>query len=282
MFVEKPDWNSSETALVRLGEPEPSGDFEIGYLDLRGDHPTEALFGLVAPDEWWALGVIASGWMAPLEGEGLEFGTSTIRPSAHPDAVRVMTAAFVARDGTFVSRAEAADGYTIGHDAGEPIGIVPDALRRCFRLPTAAPTRPATEFFAALWLHLMNRTAGIDRHSWTKLAKRLPLTDVYGASLQNPDALASAAHEQYGALGWAGIKRWAERGTLGVFVPPDLAEWMDEGMLSRWLLASLPRPEHELGCLRERLSPEIFNKVERVASLLVGADAEDAAPGAVA
>src|SRR5262245_26264574 len=83
--------------LVQCDDPEQV-EFSIKPLD---GHPADELEGFRAPESWVAIGVITGGWAAPMTG---------VRPSAHPDALRVTQLVIVDRDGTVFSRLRYPDG----------------------------------------------------------------------------------------------------------------------------------------------------------------------------
>ena|SRR5437588_239755 len=93
-------------------------DFELGLKPLDC-HPTEALDGFRAPRSWTALGVIAGGWAAPMD--------DGIRPSAHPDAMRVTNVVLMDRKGRMVGRVRYPDGSVVEGPPG--YGAIVDALR---------------------------------------------------------------------------------------------------------------------------------------------------------
>ena len=106
-------------SLIRLVEPDDSPDqVEVGLLPLDGAHPADFLEGFRAPPSWVALGVAGGGWAAPLDA---------VRPSAHPEARRVIHVVLVARDGTVAGRIRYPDGTIM---ASPPThGAVLDGLR---------------------------------------------------------------------------------------------------------------------------------------------------------
>src|SRR5207302_2101337 len=65
--------------LIRLVQCDDPEQVEFGVRPLDG-HPADELAGFRAPESWVAIGVITGGWAAPM---------GAVRPSAHPDAMRV-------------------------------------------------------------------------------------------------------------------------------------------------------------------------------------------------
>ena len=112
--------------LVRLEELAKSGDLVVGIRPLK-DHPVAALSRFRAPTSWLGIGLVSGGWVAPMEG---------IRPSAHPDAVRVTQVVLLDREGRVESRIRYPDGSIIRE--APAYGVALDALRVALGLPQVA------------------------------------------------------------------------------------------------------------------------------------------------
>lgn len=114
-----PEVEAAGGYLVHLGQdPDHPGDIDLGMLPLRGVHPVDALSVVPAPPNCQALGVVMTGWSAPL-GEG--------RPSEHPLRRRVCSTILADRAGNVTSRVLDERGDLVADGAGE--GAVLDALR---------------------------------------------------------------------------------------------------------------------------------------------------------
>ena len=84
-------------------------------------HPVDHLRSYRPPTGCVALGLVCGGWAAPID--------SPVRPSAHPDAQRVVQAVVLGRGGEPVGRIRFPGGRV--NDAGSGgYGRVPDAMRR--------------------------------------------------------------------------------------------------------------------------------------------------------
>lgn len=119
-----------DASLVRLVEPPgASGDVELGLLRLDGAHPCEVLDELLVEPACVALGVAAGGWAAPL---GPLVRDGPIRPSAHPDAERILQVVLVARSGEVVSRVRFPDGTVLTAPPAE--GAVLSSLREALAM----------------------------------------------------------------------------------------------------------------------------------------------------
>jgi hypothetical protein len=121
--------------LVRLAQPpDAPGEVEVGVLPLGELHPAEVLDGFEAPEEWFALGVVATGWGAPDDGS---------RPSTHPRRRRVISTVLVDRAGHVAGRIRFASGEVIA--APPEAGEVLELLRRALGLAPSAVSRSGAE-----------------------------------------------------------------------------------------------------------------------------------------
>jgi hypothetical protein len=108
--------------LVRI-EPSRTGEgIDVGIRPLD-DHPADALARFRVPRSWTGLGVVCGGWGAPTDG---------IRPSAHPEARRVVVVLLLGRDGTVEGRVRWPDGTILRDPPGE--GLVLEAMRAALGL----------------------------------------------------------------------------------------------------------------------------------------------------
>jgi hypothetical protein len=248
----------------------------VEVMPLAGRHPRELLLGHRADPQWRAMAVLSWGWAAPLGGG---------RPSAHPQRVRSRTAIAVARTGDIRTRCRMADGRVL-HDV--PEGNLVDCLLRTLDRPTAAPATGTEGLFATHWLGNLlvevKRRRGL---TWPEAAALHPALDLLaqGDMRVGPDALVPAAAALSRVCGWREIRRRCiEGGWLEAQVTPALAGWMDEGMLSRWLLESTMPVEALLADLAGLLVPAVARRVRRSLRDLgvgsAGADGDGPAGGA--
>lgn len=230
VFVERPD----------------DGELVLGVKDLEdGDHPMEHLLGLVAPDEWFAFGLVSFGWASPLPDDASGYRTP-IRPSEHPERVRVRSVFLVSRDGGVASTAELADGRVID-TPGQ--GVVADAMRRALGIETAPPEEPVIALLTAMWLEealaAVEEWRGRDERgrgpSWADLASLHPvLARARAGGVRVPASrLAEVGRLFAENISWADLRWESMTGAApwGIEVDPEIAAWMDEGMYARWLLA---------------------------------------------
>ncbi len=224
-------------------------DVSIGIKHTDGDSVTTAMLGFTAPEEWWALGHVTGGWAAPPEtwdDDEVERGRFPVRPSSHPDSVRVRISVLMSRTGMVASRFATADGRS--SDESPPLGAAVDVLRRAFRLPTPPPTIPTSELLTSLWLsNVLARAerAGHEGRSltWATVARTHPALELLraGGHRARADDLTESAAALARVFTWTEVRRHViDRGWFSHAVSADLGRWMDEGMLSRWLLSSFP------------------------------------------
>lgn len=260
------------TAMLRVDTPMADDELQVGVKELNGEHPLTELMGFVAPSDWWALGVIATGWMAPLDGG---------RPSAHPDAVRTAQVILVTRNGNIVSHVRAADGESF--DDPPSYGRTLDALQRALGLPTPPAAGFVPDVFLVLWLQFVEAEArearlNLQKMTWVRAARCFPFaTSVRNAHVREPGAFAELLLATVDDIDWERLRLWGTRGSLGMLVKPDLAQWMDEGMFSRWIAGVLPPVHAQLERTCQRLAPEVSSRVrEAVDAVLLGAAARAA------
>lgn len=223
--------------LVRVEIPEGDTDaFDLGFRDIE-EHPTRALLGFTAPPSWRVLGLIGGAWAGPLADPG-ELQT---RPSAHPDGARVRMIILQARTGVSASRLRWPDGRII-ESPGE--GMIEDCLRRAVGLGTAPPAAAASEFVAVQWVEGV-----LGRES--KRVRRGP-----------PPAPVA---------GWEEIRHLLAQGTRPATygLTSDEVEWMDAGILSRWLLGAHKPLGVLLRDVDNRFTPAIARRVRSTVSVLL-------------
>jgi hypothetical protein len=154
----------------------------------------------------------------------------------------------VDRDGTTVSKVECSDGRTID-EPGE--GYLLDLLRRTVGVPTPPPTNPTSDLITAMWLMSIEGAAADERcaHgrrlSWNRVARLHPALDLLAKSgerrMSQSVHLVQAARAMHNVMTWERIREQCiEHSWLAPLLEPDEARWMDEGILSRYLLTEIP------------------------------------------
>lgn len=232
-------------AFSAVADPDKKG--AITFVELE-KHPSELLLGFTAWEEWWAVGLLTTGWAAPMETEPTNPYAAHERPSAHPDAVRMRMLVMVDRDGTTVSKVECTDGRTID-EPGE--GYLLDLLRRTVGVPTPPATNSTSELLTAMWLMSIQGAAADERGdhgrrlSWNRVARLHPALDLLAKSgerrMSQPAQLVPAARAMHNVMTWTRVREQCiEHSWLAPLIRPDVARWMDEGLLSRYLLTEIP------------------------------------------
>ena len=264
------DKASDETYLIRVVRA--SDGVELGLLPLDG-HPFEHLVGLEAPDDWWAVGVVAHGTARPMTDDGLA-------PRRATPGRRVRTTHLVARTGDAASvlRLGDDDPRTQRHpDGGDPrsLGAIDDGLRRVLGLPSA-PAPPTTiELWAICWLDEVRgllRRGLLDGEHWPSVAACHPLFTLVPELGEHADATAQAPVRRWAIehLDRAG-RHFAHRVTWRqlladerqrdrpVHLDRDSLRWMDEGLFAREVIAAM---EHSADVLDE-IGPGLSRPVRR-------------------
>ncbi len=234
-------WHQPHRLVSLENDPEWPGRTTFGLRTLApGEHPLDHLLGFVAPKAWTGMGVVCFGWAAPAEDADLGRGTATARPSAHPDRRRVRVITLIDRRGREQATASLDDGTVIDEPGS---GTVTDALRRCLRLATPQPPGAVAEVFAAQWLLAIARSPRSVTTDWRQVALLHPALQLLEGSRFGPraDELVGCGRTLHQTLPWEQLRQRTAAGKVdGVGIPADLAEWMDEGMFARWVLAGLP------------------------------------------
>jgi hypothetical protein len=237
----------------------PDACIHLLPLDPIVDSPLDALLGLVAPDDWWALGVAATARARHID-----------RPEQPGTAVLVLL--LVDRAGQTVSRVPRLDGggtYENLEVTAGPEGVLLDLCRRAFGLPTAPPEQPPMTWWAQLWLDALLRDAAVEpgrSWTWPALMASHPLYDLLhpldggdGDGLLGPDRFARAIEVVVAGYDWERLRR------AGLVGPNrDLAAWMDEGCFARWTLGTNPDVSDLLAALQSLLPPDVVGPVAAV------------------
>jgi hypothetical protein len=208
----------------------------LGSLDgphqLIEDDRLERLIGFTAPPDCSAVALVAGAWVGPMDS-----------PDRPRDRERARTTCVVSRSGERAGRLRWLDGRLINEPPGA--GRALDSLLRTFQLPTAPPDGSTAGLFAAQWLdHVLARAAASTKPlTWPQVAAIYPAMDVLRSAGEGVGAedLVRVAQVAVKVWTWEEIRRAAcTPGWLGDDMPLDAGHWMDEGMLSRWLVDRYP------------------------------------------
>jgi hypothetical protein len=210
----------------------------------------ERLIGFTAPDNCSAVALVAGGWGWSMDGP---------RAEAKKHRQRVRTTCAVSADGEVAGRVRWADGRQVDETPGS--GRALDTLRRCFQLPTDPPEVSPGHYFAIQWLDSVCGAAARShgKLTWPKAAALHPIVRAVEESGHHIPAEHLIALMRAGekAWTWTEIRQQAIQKPhwLGRGLPPNAARWMDEGMLSRWLLGIF-EPLDEMLVELDRLVPD--------------------------
>jgi hypothetical protein len=148
-----------------------------------------------------------------------------------------------------------------------------DILRRCFGLPTDPPAAPSGQLLAAQWLEAIRALARRRARplSWDQVASQHPAMRLahQGGLPVGGDDLVTVARLAATVWCWSELRRQAATpGPLADALPAGLGGWMDEGMLSRWLLAPYPPLGDHLAEIAALVTPETGWRIERALEAL--------------
>ncbi|MDQ1427219.1 MAG: hypothetical protein QOK39_695 [Acidimicrobiaceae bacterium] len=212
----------------------------VGCLDepeqVRWHPSVDALAGFVAPPDCHAIVTVGYGWAHSL-AEGTPPGRALLGPDGRR---RCRVVCLVSRSGEVAGYLR--DGPNILIDEAPTVGRVIDYIRRAFLLPTSPPEESTSRFLAYMWLSSVRALAEqadrplpwsrvIGEHPAIKVAEEAGLTVPYAELVRILRMVADTwswtyLAEQAAAPGW-----------LADLLPPGTSGWMDEGVLSRTLLA---------------------------------------------
>jgi hypothetical protein len=257
---------------LALGVHEVDGAVEVAVRPLVGPDPVRSLYGFVAPPEWFAFGVVASG-TARRPGP-VPDRRSTHRTDDRAAVGRVHFGMLVTRRGKEVVAARG------DHDVVEQIhrieptdqsgGRIPDACRRALRLATPPPASDTAELWATLWIEtLLVRSLGDPQPiPWPEVIRAYP---AFEAVVDGDPDLCSLVGDHLVELGQAARRAWPwdqllASSAAGLVpacgVEPGSARWMDVGMFSREVLGQFPPLVDLVADLQEILTPDVMSRIE--------------------
>jgi hypothetical protein len=262
--------DASPPALLRVRALGPSAEAEVElgvrHLERGGPGALDALEGFVAPADWEVLGLLAYGSARALDAAP---GDGTL--DAPDQRVRVVHT--VARSGACAWSVRIGDQDPqrgAAPDAtGAPDGRIDDTCRRALGLPTAPAPASTLQLWATLWLDaLLIRT--IDPTSgpgaWPAAERLHPVAPAAEAAGLRRGAdigeFIDAARVLARTKPWEQLRRDCAAGRWRVpTVAPGLAEWMDDGMFCRAVLAAWPTIPVLVEALTGRLQPTVLQRV---------------------
>jgi hypothetical protein len=215
--------------LVRFARD--GDDMRLALLPVPDDlDPLDLLLCSTTPQEWEALGLVFSGRLVDLpDSPG---GTARRHPGRWVGAVLVL------RDGRSVSVLDDGSGarrISTGVDRSPIEGRFADAIRRSLGLATAPPSFGVGAVVARVWLHRVHAVAVDGR----------PVDADVVAALRPPMPRS-----------WSDLRLQCADGAWSeLWCDPEVADWMDDGMFSRWCLGAFPDPVEVLVDLTELAAP---------------------------
>jgi hypothetical protein len=232
----------------------------------------DRLMGWKAPPRCQAIAIAAGGNVravppddddrSPAAGTGASAGAD----QPWPTSGRVHTVFILDREGRMSVRTTFPDGSTL--ESGGDAGRLPDALRRCFGLATAPPSVPSSELLERMWLGKVAAAAagGAVALSWQQVRRLHPTVDALKATglRLNDEVIDAAMRIAPEAWSWDRIRTQAAEGSWDeTLVPADVADWMDEGMFSRWVLEGTRTVADLLEDVLPWLSPSARRRLKR-------------------
>ncbi len=248
-----------------MSTPDPEG-FDLGVAPLDGRHPTDALLGQTAPDDWHAVGIATHGWAYHVAERG--------DPDRRRHRVHVVT--LLSRSGEHAHRTNADDpSLDEALDAELPSGEQVDLLRRVLGLPTDPPPCDAATYWSIEWLSALV-AADTPVRTLSDAIVRHPVTALIQQGTEIGDAdLVDVLRAFHRVMSWS---RMRDLASVDRFSVPDLAPehaaWFDDGSFARFVLNRCP-PLH---LLRARLGSHVGPQAaEDVLDLLDDLGVPDAA-----
>jgi hypothetical protein len=226
--------------------------------DMIDDHNMERLIGFVAPDTCTAIALVAGGWAWSMDRPVAE---------AKRERQRIRTTCAVSRPGEVVGRVRWADGLEINEPPGT--GRALDSLLRCFQLPTAPPTASTGAYFAVQWLDAVCAAAvrSQGKLTWRQAADLHPAMRALADSGHRIDADHIVPVARAGARVWTWeeirLQAIAKPTWMSPSLPPGAGVWMDEGMLSRWLIGVFDSLDDLLGEVARLLPDGVARRIRR-------------------
>jgi hypothetical protein len=213
----------------------------------------DSLIGFVAPPGCEAIATVGYGWANNVStGDN----TPTAQLLAPGERRRCRVVFLMSRTGETAGYVRT--GTEILINEPPTAGRIPDLLRRTFGLATPPPQETPAGLLARLWLSdaINAAEAAASPLNWTELASLHPAMRVaaHAAIAVAPEHLERVLRVAAEAWSWSQLARQAAQpGWLNQLLPPGAGGWMDEGILSRWVLDTLT----PLDTLIERVTPQI-------------------------
>jgi hypothetical protein len=221
------------------------------YTELLDDDPVASLYCQIAPNNVTAIGLCSPATVSANSGTAMEDAATSV---IH----------IVQRSGQSATVLFSGDDIRwFGPTHQLQQGRVPDSCRRLLGLNTAPPSESMMAFVIAAWLEVLTRHAldepGID---WESIVALHPAHNL-APSPATPSTLAAATRSLGTSLNWERFR--CVIATVGGFPFGDnateIAQWMDEGMFSRWAMGLLPSRTDALDILESTIGPATYDRL---------------------
>lgn len=223
----------------------------IDCAELVADDPVASLYGRVAPDDVTAIGLCSPATVSSNNGAAINDVAATV---IH----------IVQRSGQSVTVLFSDDDIRwFGPTHQRQHGRVPDSCRRLLGLNTAPPSESMTTFVISAWLEVLTRHA-LDKPDidWESIVALHP-AHTLAPTPATPSTLAAATRSLGTTLNWERFR--CVIATVGGFPFGDnateIAQWMDEGMFSRWAMELLPSRTDALDILESIVGPATYDRL---------------------
>jgi len=259
--AEQSGWGNPPSLVRITASPSISitEGFDLGLKPVDDMSVVEALSGFVAPVDWLAIGVITEGNARHM-----------VEHNAEPRRVRCVHV--VDRSGASASTLRLQGDDATMLDGQKPEGRIDDACRRALGLATAPPGATSAEVWAAIWLdRVLAMTAGAEpgaRTKWTAVAELHPAVSmVVHDSEANWQQKATDSIVRLGEIlaevqSWSVLRAACAAGKWPVdHVTPAIADWLDDGAFSRWVLGGFPPLPARMQAVAATTPPSVARRV---------------------
>lgn len=272
--AEEHGWGAPPSLVAIMTWPDDADQrddfgFDFGIKPLEDDMSViEALAGFEAPHEWAAIGVVT-------EGNARQMARPSAAPNGAADPTverrRVRCVHLVDRTGASgsVLRMQG-DEPLLLNDGSQPEGRIDDACRRALGLATPPPDTTTLQLFTVIWLERIMEWVGCcgPDVDWVDIATLHPAVAVLVGDDEKrwesdaADKLVRLGEVLADVQSWPVLRLACASGEWPVDdVPADVAEWLDDGAFSRWVLGSYPPLDQLVPAVCAVVSPSVRRRV---------------------
>jgi len=228
------------------------------------------MVGFVAPPDCHAICTVGYGWVRALaDASGAVENPPALLQGAERRRGRVVF--LMTRTGDMAGYLR--DGPTVLIDEPPTVGRIPDCIRRSFGLPTPPPDESTSGLLASIWLSNVLGAAGRTGRPlpWATVALRHPVIEcATAAGIDIPPSQFRRILE-VGAEAWTWshlVEQAKSGGGIVDLLPAGAGGWMDEGILSRWLLDAVTRVDRLVDRVIPVVEPAAAKKLRATLSQL--------------